>query len=156
MGRLTQNQRAALGEWVRRLRTPDRIQGKGSLHTEVQGVHHYDCLGVGCEIAAEKGVVKSRQNVLPLHIQDRPHAQAIVHAYGDEAAESISTMPPVVRRHFGIDAMTMNRLIHMNDKAGMSFRAIADFLEQEFLSDHDTDPRPANVDPAEGAGPRSA
>lgn len=156
MGKLTSNQQAALREWIRRLRTTERIQGKGSLHTEVEGVHHYDALGVGCEIAAEKGIVKSQQNVLPLHIQDRPHAQAIVHAYGDEAMESISTMPVTVRRHFGIDPMTMNRLIHMNDKAGMSFREIADFLEKEFLSDHDTDPRPANIDPAEGAGPRSA
>jgi hypothetical protein len=79
-----------------------------------------------------------------------------VHAYGDEVMESISTMPVTVRRHFGIDAMTMNRLIHMNDKAAMSFREIADFLEQEFLSDHDTDPRPASSHPTEGAGPRPA
>jgi len=150
--KLTEGQHAALTEWVRRLRTTDRIQGKGSLHTEVTGEHRYCPLGVACEYAAEQRVVESAQHPMPVRTDNGGVLHTIVHGYDG----SISTMSQKLRNYFGIDLMTMYRLIHLNDKAGLTFAEIADHLEEEFLSDHDRNPRPANVDPAQGDGPRTA
>lgn len=147
--RLTDTQRANIAEWVRRLRSTDRNPGRGALHAEVVGCHRYCPLGVAVEYAAEQRVVESVQHAMPIQTDTDATLQTIIHSYDG----SIATMTAKVRNWYGIDVMTVNRLIHMNDRANVSFREIANFLEQEFLSDHDRDSRTTPSYHTQGYGP---
>lgn len=149
---LVESQVAALREWIHRLRTTNHVQGKGALHTEIEGEHSWCCLGIGAEIAAEQRVIESEQYPTTIYGANGTTLRTVVHSYDG----SLSRMTPRLRNVFGIDAMAVNRLIYLNDSANLTFPQIADYLEQEFLSDHDTDPGPARNDPAESVGPRTA
>lgn len=148
---LAESQVAALREWIHRLRTTDRVQGKGAMHTEIEGAHSWCCLGVGAEIAAEQRFIESEQHPTSIHGANGTTLHTIIHSYDG----SIAKMTPRLRNYFGLDPMAVNRLIYLNDSANLTFRQIADYLEQEFLSDHDRDPGTARLNPTESAGPRT-
>ena len=132
-------------EWVDRLRSGQYKQGTGRLRVE----DHYCCLGVLCEIAAERGIIGSPApfGSTPLvtikngdfHSEDRT-----VYRYDGQAH-----MPSrQVYEWAGIPAvgltLTAKSLADLNDFA-VPFAQIADTIEQHWIDPIDIPDTPATI-----------
>ncbi len=132
-------------EWVARLRDPETKQTKGTLNRVTEDLDPYTgivpvgncCLGVLCEIAAEKGVIERERD-------EEGGVIGYVDKYEDEDGvvhRDIETgvLPSVVREWAGLSSFNPNvrdaggrprRLANLND-AGTTFPVLADLIDAQ-------------------------
>lgn len=112
--------------WLNELENSDRVQGRHRLHTVMDGVEKFCCLGVLCDLAFQAGVV-TRWLVTRFGIPRYLYA-------GDSV-----TLPPEVITWAGLHdydpyvivGVNYERsLCGVNDDDGYSFREIAEFIRQ--------------------------
>lgn len=125
-------------EWLRRLRSGEYAQGKTRLRvTTPEGEERYCCLGILCEMAVERGVIKSR----PLAEDEYSGYEGTVYAYGDgKISQSTTILPPEVIIWAGfphngslspISPWTDPWDVAIRNDDGMPFSEIADFIEAQ-------------------------
>jgi hypothetical protein len=105
-------------EWTTRLRSGQYEQGRGNLRlASTADGHKYCCLGVLCEIAVEKEIIKPAV-ALTCYL-------TVIGEY-----EEHTQYPPLkVLRWAGLSEQEARDLAEHNDN-GMSFRDLADLIEQ--------------------------
>jgi len=112
-------------QWIAALRSGRYRQGYCFLKAEVDGISHFCCLGVLCELALEAGVVSS----------EMPDNAGIVNY-----AEGSYTLPAVVRHWSGIQSSVGSfrvngrrgeSLATLNDTNRLDFNSIAIVIENE-------------------------
>jgi hypothetical protein len=120
--------REAVAEWVAALRSGEYTQGTGALKQDnEQGTRHC-CLGVACEVFAERLGLTERVSQAGTHLFDNFEGN----------------LPPDVQAHLGLHGASpyVNTspgkevsLVRMNDDCGKTFAEIADAIERTYLTD---------------------
>lgn len=98
--------------WVAALRSGRFEQGQ----VDLQRGNNYCCLGVGCIVAIEDGLILNRVEWNGCVIFDS-------HPF---------TMPANAKDYYNLSDKTQQVLIGMNDRLCNSFAQIADYLEEEW------------------------
>ncbi len=131
-------------EWVARLRDPETKQTKGTLNRITEARIHRGtvpvgncCLGVLCEIAAEKGVIERERHEEGGVIG---YVDNIKDEYGHgNAYTETGVLPNLVREWAGLSSFNPNvrdaggrprRLANLND-AGTTFPVLADLIDAQ-------------------------
>ncbi len=95
-------------EWIRALRSGKFEQGQQMLHNTESNT--YCCIGVLCEIV--------------------PAMARIDTEYRTTYSENSTEIDVDMLEYFGLSEETQVGLIEMNDKEGLSFAKIADYIEE--------------------------
>jgi len=106
-------------QWVAALRSGEYEQGQGALEWH----NRFCCLGVLCDLAVKAGVAVRKNLELEAGIS---------FADPDHPADNSTGNPPqVVMKWAGLDELGGGDLIHMNDVQKLSFKEIANRIEEE-------------------------
>ena len=103
-------------ELVKRLRDPNRKQGKYKLERETG---EQCCLGVLCEIAVEEGIVSKS-------LSDDGY---VYYGEGENGWGHLALPPVLVKEWAGLNSHETRALSEMNDIQGKTFSEIADYVE---------------------------
>lgn len=128
---MTDVNKPAIREWVVALRSGNYKQGTEHLAQEDEDGRRYCCLGVACDIFAER--VR-----LTLHINQ---FQKLEYHWDEGGYSSTgSTLPGPLVKFLGVQGRdpilaSGRSLIKMNDDDGATFSEIADAIEKEYLTE---------------------
>jgi hypothetical protein len=114
-------------DWTHSLRSGEFKQGRGALHTVLQGVPNSDlfcCLGVGCEIGVKNDLL-SRQLIVKHDVYNYMSSE-------NQRAITWSIMPDELSAWLRISYAEQRTLAQMND-AGQPFSVIAGWIEQNLM-----------------------
>ncbi len=126
---------ALYNEWIAKLRSGTIEQTKSFLRRD----NSYCCLGVLCEIAAEKGIGTfvdkevTRDNAFEV-IAASPTFIAGVYTFPSSSQEpdsSDSILPVAFKNRMYMTYEDMTKLWQMNDREDKSFKQIAEYIEKE-------------------------
>ena len=135
----------AIREWVTGLRSDDYRQGTGRLVSEVHGELRHCCLGVACDLFAERVGIELKR--VDLHRDDDVVAFTYVWPNPKIPNSMVSegdVLPESVRAYLGVNQFDPHvdmdetdyetSLTHLNDARGWTFRQIADAIEATYLT----------------------
>ena len=101
-------------QWIKALRSGKYTQGPGELCNTQDNTHC--CLGVLCEVAIKENhkIIRTKEGHYNLNkkmsVDDRLDKAMLI--------------------HFGLDSKTQIQLIEMNDENRLSFKEIANYIEE--------------------------
>lgn len=118
-------------EWVAALRSGNYAQGTSRLHAEEDGQDTFCCLGVLCDIAAQRGVVGSTR----FKACGCGSYECGLNYY--EYDSETGYLPPSVQEWAGLESANpavlhfdgTTELSDLNDREGLNFKQIADLIE---------------------------
>jgi len=134
----------AIREWVAALRSGDYRQGNGRLVKEVNGERQHCCLGVACDLFAERVGIELKR--VDLHRDDDVVAFTYVWPDPEIPNSMVSegdVLPGLVMAYLGFNQFDPHvdvdepddetSLTHLNDARGWTFKMIADAIETTYL-----------------------
>jgi hypothetical protein len=132
---------ARFAEWVRRLRSGTRAQGREALITlSDDGTREkYCCLGVATEMAEEAGVITAVRSVID------SGRRRVLYPDGPPPRTTLTVLPNAVQLWLGLSDQvdpwvtlsdgSVVALTIANDGLGLNFDQIAELIEKEYLLD---------------------